>query len=87
MSHHMLIAAGYTEEELQNQDLDHLDPTTLQTMIKQRLLGEMINNGATQKIVSLEEVEPHIKKGWEFVATLPNGKAILKLPKIPPIKT
>jgi hypothetical protein len=35
---------------------------------------------ARQKIVPIDEIDKHIAKGWEFVAPLPNGKAIIKLP-------
>jgi hypothetical protein len=40
----------------------------------------MANNGAKQTIVAVEEVEKCLGQGWEYVATLPNGKAILKIP-------
>jgi hypothetical protein len=77
----LLLVAGFKDEEIQSQPLDEIDDQTFQAMVKQRLLGEMINNGATQKTVSMEDVEDHLAQGWEYVAPLPNGKAILKLPK------
>ena len=43
-------------------------------------MSMMENNRAQQKIVPIEEIEKHIAKGWEFVAALPNGKAMIKLP-------
>ena len=79
--HELLLVAGFKEEEIDPETINVMDDDTLRTMVRQRLLGEMINNGATQKIVKVDEVETHLSKGWEFVASLPNGKAILKLPK------
>jgi hypothetical protein len=77
----LLLLAGFDQEEIENQALGEIDDETFQATVKQRLLGEMINNGATQKVVDLDKIEAHISKGWEYVAALPNGKAILKLPK------
>jgi integrase len=42
--------------------------------------AEIINNGHKQKPIPLSEVENYIEKGWEFVATLPGERAIVKLP-------
>ncbi len=41
----------------------------------------VINNGNKQKVVSLDEVESFIEKGWEYVNILPGNKAIIKLPE------
>ncbi len=41
----------------------------------------VINNGNRQKVVSLDEVEHFIEKGWEYVNVLPGNKAIIKLPE------
>jgi hypothetical protein len=49
-------------------------------LVKEKLLGVMQNNGAKQKVIPHGEVESYIIKGWEFVASLPKGKAIVKLP-------
>ncbi len=38
-----------------------------QSMVKHHLLGEMIANGATQKVVKIEDAEDHLSDGWEFV--------------------
>jgi len=77
----LLLAVGLKEEEIDAKSLAQTSNEELQSIVRQKLLGEMVNNGATQKVVSLDEVEKHIADGWEFVASLPNGKAILKLPR------
>jgi integrase len=77
----LLLASGFTEEEIEKMgDIASVSNQELHEAIKRKLLGVMTNNGAKQKVVSLSEVEKYISGGWEFVATLPNGKAILKLP-------
>ncbi|MEM2904688.1 MAG: hypothetical protein QW587_02995 [Candidatus Bathyarchaeia archaeon] len=48
--------------------------------MRRRLLGAMVNNGARQKVIRLAEVERHVTDGWEFVAALPDGKAIMRTP-------
>ena len=42
---------------------------------------EILNNGNTQKIITINEIEKYINQGWEFITTLPNGKAIIRIPK------
>jgi hypothetical protein len=49
-------------------------------MVRQRLLGAMANNGARQRVVGVNEVERFITEGWDFVAALPNDRAIMKIP-------
>jgi len=77
----LLLVAGFKEEEIDSKSLAEADGKEFLAMVRQRLLGEMVNNGATQKVVTLDEVEKYVAQGWEFVAALPNGKAILKLPR------
>ena len=77
----LLLVAGFKEEEIDEEKIGEMEDEDFQGMVRKRLLGEMINNGATQKVVPAAEVEAHLSKGWEFVASLPDGKAILKLPK------
>ena len=76
----LLLVAGFKPEELEKMDVRGMGDEEFQAMIRQRLLGVMENNGARQKIVPIGEIDKHIAKGWEFVATLPNGKTIIKLP-------
>ena len=43
------------------------------------MLGDHAGNGNRQIVVKKDQIEPLIKKGWEFVAQL-DDKVILKLP-------
>jgi len=76
----LLLVAGFKPDEVGKMDVLSMGDDEFQAMIRQKLLSMMENNGARQKIVPVEEIEKHIAKGWEFVAALPNGKAVIKLP-------
>ncbi len=76
----LLLVAGFNPEEVEKMDVLGMGDDEFQAAIRQKLLSMMENNGARQKIVPVEEIEKHIAKGWEFVAALPNGKAVIKLP-------
>ena len=40
----------------------------------------MVNNGNKQKVVPIGEVKSFIGQGFEFVAALPDGDAIIRIP-------
>ena len=61
-------------------DLGSITKKDLQQLLRQKLLGIIANNGSKQKVIPLAEVENHISQGWEYVATLPNDRAVLKVP-------
>ena len=76
----LLLVAGYTKNDVDAMNLTAISDEDLNAKIREKLLGVMANNGAKQKVVAAEEVERYLGQGWEFVATLPNDKAILKIP-------
>lgn len=76
----LLLVAGYSQKEIDSMNLSAVSDEDLNAKIREKLLGVMTNNGAKQKVVAVADVEKHLAQGWEYVATLPNGKAILKLP-------
>jgi len=76
----LLLVAGFSQEEMGKVDLSSMGDEEFQEMVRRRLLGAMVNNGARQKAVPIGDVESYLAEGWEFVATLPNDKAIIKLP-------
>ncbi|MEM2842205.1 MAG: site-specific integrase [Thermoproteota archaeon] len=76
----LFLAVGFKEEEIEKVDLANLSDEEFQNLVKQRLLGVMQNNGNRQKVISLDDVERFISEGWEYVAALPNDKAIIKTP-------
>ena len=76
----ILLAVGFKPTEVEKMDLSAMDDETLHETIRQRLAGVMIGNGQRQKVVPVDDVEIYIAEGWEFVAALPNGKAVVKMP-------
>ena len=52
----------------------------LHNLVRQRLIGLMSKNGNSQRIIPISELEEHIGEGWEYIAALPNEKAIIKMP-------
>ena len=73
----LLLVAGFKPDEINNMDLSAISDEELQTIIRQRLLGEKVND-CRQKVISISEVEKFLEQGWEYVATLPNNKVIIK---------
>ena len=43
-------------------------------------MGAMVNNGASQKVIDVDEVERFLSRGWDFVATLPDDRIVVRLP-------
>ncbi len=76
----LLAVAGFSEDEVAKYDLASMTDEELHNLVRQRLLGVMANNGARQRIVSLEQLEQLIADGWEYVAGLPNDRAVIKMP-------
>jgi hypothetical protein len=76
----LLLVAGFKQEEIERMDMISKSDEEFQGLVRERLLGKMANNGARQKVIDLGEVEDHVVKGWEFVAALSNGKAIVRVP-------
>ena len=67
------------KEELMNLTTENFEEE-LRRISKERK-NEILNNGNTQKIIKINEIEEYINQGWEFITTLPDGKAIIRIPK------
>jgi integrase len=76
----LLAVSGFTEEEILKYDINKMSDEELHTLVRQRLLGVMSNNGSRQKVVGTHEVERYVAEGWEYVASINNDKAIVKIP-------
>jgi hypothetical protein len=75
-----LAVAGFSEEELAKYDAAKTTDEELYNLARQRLLGVMANNGLRQKVVPISEVERFLSIGYEYVASIPDNRAIIKLP-------
>lgn len=72
--------SGYSREEIEKMNIDELSNEELQNIVRQKLLGVMTNNGSRQKVIPIQEVKSYIGQGYEYVASLPDAEAIVKVP-------
>ena len=77
----LLLVAGFTQAELDKMDVPSMSDEELQTIVRKRLLGVQQSNGASQKVVSVDEANNYLAKGWEYVDKLPNNKVVIKMNK------
>jgi integrase len=75
-----LVVAGFQKEEIENMNLDDMTNEELQSLVRKRLVGMMTSNGSRQKVIPIQEVRSYIGQGFEYVASLPNDEAIVKVP-------
>ncbi|MBI3859317.1 MAG: site-specific integrase [Thaumarchaeota archaeon] len=75
----ILEMAGYKQDEIEKMVPGMTDEQIMKAA-REKFFGSMVNNGARQKVIPINEVESFISNGWEYVAQLPDSKAILKLP-------
>jgi hypothetical protein len=78
----LLLVAGFSKEEVEEMDLSALGDEEFQELVRRRLLG-LLDGKARQRVIELDDIERYISEGWEFVAALPTGKAILRPPSTP----
>ena len=74
----LLKVGGYSKEEVDKLNLAEMEDAGVQKLVKERLLGARASNGNRQKVVPISEIEAYLVQGWEYVAALPNEKAVLK---------
>jgi len=75
-----LLVAGFKQDEIEQMGLGGMSNEELQKMVRERLMGAMMNNGNKQKVVPVHDIKTYISQGFEFVASLPDGEAIVKVP-------
>jgi hypothetical protein len=75
----LLLVAGFSAEEVEELDTS-MDDEAFQEIIRRRLLGAMVNNGTSQRTVGMNELDDYLSGGWDFVASLPNDRVVIKLP-------
>jgi hypothetical protein len=75
----LLLVAGFKQKEVNAMDLASMSDEELQEIVRKKLLGHETNDCTKQKAVSVSEVNKYLEQGWEYVATLPNKKVIIKL--------
>jgi len=75
----LLLVAGFSSEEVDSMDHSMSDEE-FQEAVRRKLVGSMVNNGNSQRVINVHDVEEFLTRGWQFVAKLTEDKAILRLP-------
>ena len=74
-----LLVYGFTQAELEKMDVPSMSDEELQNIIRKRVVGMQQLNGASQKVVSVDEANDYLAKGWEYVAKLSDNKVVIKM--------
>ncbi len=81
----MLLVAGLSEKEIGKMDVEAMTDTELQQIVREKLVGaptpngDGLANGGKQKVVPLTAVETYLEQGWQWVAQLPDDRAVVRL--------
>jgi len=74
----LLLVAGFTNQEAEELELSSLSDEKFQEIVRSRLLGGVTEDCGVEKVVDLDEIESYLAQGWEYVATLPNERVVIK---------
>ena len=74
-----LLLVGFKPEEVDKMDLSSISFEEIQEIMRKRLLAMNTNDCVRQKAVPINEVNKYLEQGWEYVATLPNKRVIIKM--------
>ncbi|MEM2618656.1 MAG: hypothetical protein QW356_04125 [Candidatus Hadarchaeales archaeon] len=77
----LLLLAGFRPEEVEGMDLSGMSEEEFRSAVRGKLLRMIQNNGNRQRLVPVDEIDRYLSEGWEFVAALPDGRAVIKLPQ------
>ncbi|MEM3489159.1 MAG: site-specific integrase [Nitrososphaerota archaeon] len=70
----------FDDKEIDDNKLLDLSTEDLQKKVKEKI-GMSLNNGHSQKVISMREVKQYIEQGWEFVQSINSKEAIVRIPK------
>ena len=75
----LLSVAGFGKDEIDDMDVISISEEELQSLVRKKLLGTPTSDGGKQKVVTVDEANGYLAKGWEFVAKLSNNKVVIKM--------
>jgi integrase len=77
-----LKISKYADEEIDALgDLSQLSNEQLQDLIAKKQMEKLgLNNGNHQKVIPMSDLKKWVNEGWEYVTTLPDNEAIIRLP-------
>ncbi|MEM3844865.1 MAG: site-specific integrase [Candidatus Parvarchaeota archaeon] len=70
----------FDDKEIDDNKLLDLSTEDLQKKVKEKI-GMSLNNGHSQKVISMKEVKQYIEQGWEFVQSINSREAIVRIPR------
>ncbi|MEM3829650.1 MAG: hypothetical protein QXP36_10615, partial [Conexivisphaerales archaeon] len=70
----------FDDKEIDDNKLLDLSTEDLQKKVKEKI-GMSLNNGHSQKVISMREIKQYIEQGWEFVQSINSKEAIVRIPK------
>jgi len=75
----LLIDKGFSEEEIEKMELGEKSKAELVEILKKGPKAEFKQNGNhVQKVISIQDLPRALDEGWEYKATLPDGRAIVE---------
>jgi hypothetical protein len=80
----LLLVAGLSKEEVDKLDLSSMSDEELQSLVRKKLLGAPTSDSSKQKVVTVDEANGYLAKGWEYVAKLSNNKVVIKMNSMNP---
>jgi len=76
----LLLVAGFKADEIEKTDLS-MDDSSFQETVSKRLLEQSKEEqGTSQRVVSVCDVDAYLSKGWGYVASLPGDRIIIRGP-------
>jgi hypothetical protein len=75
----LLAMSGFKREEIAELDLSNMTDEELSDLFKKRVLSAASKNGSKQKVVSEKELNKYLEDGWEYVTSISNDQAIVKI--------
>lgn len=73
-----LLISGLKQDEVDKMDLSAVSDDEIRKIMR-KFLGLEAPNGAKQKVVSVDEANEYLSKGWEYVAKLSDNKVVIKM--------
>ncbi len=74
-----LSVAGFGKGEIEDMDVISFSEEELQNLVRKKLLGAPTSDNFKQKVVTIDEADSYLSKGWEYVAKLSNNKVVVKI--------
>ena len=73
----LLLVVGFGADEIGDEQLE-LEEDGFHELVRNKLVDGTRDSQPTQTVVDVEDVENHLREGWQFVDSLPGNKAIVK---------